>query len=50
VKILGFHSFLTKRVGLFSLPLLVASLSFFLVWANRMAFAGLLPGGKRADS
>jgi hypothetical protein len=46
VNILCFHTFLTKGAGLVGLPLLVASLSLFLLWANRAAFSRLLPGAK----
>ena len=46
VNILCFHIFLLKGAGLFPLPLLVASLSLFLLWVNRAAFARLLPGAK----
>ena len=46
VNILCFHIFLTKGAGLFPLPLLVASLSLFLLWVNRTAFSHLLPGRK----
>jgi hypothetical protein len=43
VNILCFHIFLTKGARLFPLPLLVASLSLFLLWTERAAFSGLLP-------
>src|SRR5882724_657271 len=46
VNILCFHMFLAKGAGLVGLPLLVASLSLFLLWANRTAFSRLLPGTK----
>jgi hypothetical protein len=46
VNILCFHIFLAKGAGLFPLPLLVASLSLFLLWANRVAFSRLLPGAQ----
>lgn len=46
VNILCFHIFLAKGAGLFPLPLLVASLSLFLLWINRAAFARLLPDAK----
>lgn len=45
-NILCFHIFLTKGAGLVGLPLLVASLSLFLLWMNRAAFFHLLPGAK----
>jgi putative oxidoreductase len=43
VNILCFHIFLLKGAGLFPLPLLVASLSLFLLWTERAAFSHLLP-------
>lgn len=43
VNILCFHVFLEKGAGLFPLPLLVAALSLFLLWAERAAFSQLLP-------
>ena len=46
VNILCFHIFLAKGAGLFPLPLLVASLSLFLLWTERAAFSRLLPGTK----
>jgi len=46
VNILCFHIFLTKGAGLIGLPLLVASLSLFLLWMNRAGFSHLLPGAK----
>ena len=46
VNILCFHIFLANGAGLVGLPLLVASLSLFLLWANRAAFSRLLPGAK----
>ncbi len=46
VNILCFHIFLVKGAGLVGLPLLVASLSLFLLWANRAAFSRLLPGAQ----
>ena len=46
VNILCFHIFLAKGAGLVGLPLLVASLSLFLLWANRAAFSCLLPGAQ----
>ena len=46
VNILCFHIFLAKGAGLVGLPLLVASLSLFLLWANRVAFSCLLPGAQ----
>lgn len=46
VNILCFHIFLTKGAGLVGLPILVASLSLFLLWANRAAFSHLLPVAK----
>lgn len=46
VNILCFHSFLTKGAGLAGLPLLVAALSLFLLWTERVAFSRLLPGAR----
>ncbi len=46
VNILCFHIFLAKGAGLFPLPLLVGSLSVFLLWVNRATFSHLLPGAK----
>ena len=46
VNILRFHIFLAKGAGLVGLPLLVALLSLFLLWANRAAFSCLLPGAQ----
>jgi hypothetical protein len=43
VNILCFHIFLAEGEGLFPLPVLVASLSLFLLWLNRRAFIGILP-------
>lgn len=43
VNILCFHILLFKGVGLVGLPLVVASLSLFLLWVNRAAFMQLLP-------
>jgi putative oxidoreductase len=43
VNILCFHIFLLQGAGLFPLPLLVASLSLFLLWTERAAFSHLLP-------
>ncbi len=48
VNILCFHSFLAKGAGLVGLPLLVASLSLFLLWTERGGFAGLLRGSAAA--
>ncbi len=48
VNILCFHIFLTKGEGLFPLPLLVAALSLFLLWASREPFLCLLPCAKDA--
>jgi putative oxidoreductase len=47
VNILCFHIFLLKGAGLFPLPLLVASLSLFLLWTERAAFSHLLPRGNK---
>lgn len=49
VNILCFHVFLTKGAGLFPLPLLVASLSLFLLWTERAAYSRLLPGAGSAS-
>jgi putative oxidoreductase len=47
VNILCFHIFLLHGAGLFPLPLLVASLSLFLLWTERGAFSHLLPRGNK---
>lgn len=47
VNILCFHTFLTKGAGLVGLPLLVASLSAFLLWTERAAFSRLLTGARK---
>ena len=44
VNILCSHICLNKGAGLVGLPLLVASLSLFLLWVNRAAFSRLFPG------
>ena len=46
VNILCFHIFLVKGAGLVGLPLLVASLALFLLWANRTGFFHLLRSAK----
>lgn len=43
VNILAFHTFLTKGVGLFEVPVLaITVLSAFVLFTERKAFAGLL--------
>jgi hypothetical protein len=42
VNILAFHIFIAKGEGLIGIPLVVAFLALFLLWAERRAFAGLL--------
>lgn len=42
VNILAFHIFIMKGEGLFGVPILVALLAAFLLWAGRGAFSGLI--------
>jgi hypothetical protein len=42
LNILAFHIFIAKGAGLVGIPLFVAALALFLLWAGRKAFAGLM--------
>jgi len=42
INILAFHTLLAHGVGLFPVPLFLAALALFLLWAERKAFLGLL--------
>lgn len=42
LNILAFHILIAKGVGLVGIPLFVAALALFLLWADRKAFAGLV--------
>jgi putative oxidoreductase len=42
LNILAFHILIAKGAGLVGIPLFVAALALFLLWADRKAFAGLM--------
>ncbi|HEV3272225.1 MAG TPA: hypothetical protein VGZ93_08605 [Candidatus Methylacidiphilales bacterium] len=42
INILAFHILVAKGEGLVGIPLFVAALALFLLWAGRKAFAGLM--------
>jgi putative oxidoreductase len=42
LNILAFHILIAKGAGLIGIPLFVAALALFLLWANRKAFVGLM--------
>ena len=42
LNILAFHILIAKGAGLVGIPLFVAVLALFLLWADRKAFAGLM--------
>ena len=42
LNILAFHILIAKGTGLVGVPLVIAALALFLLWAERKAFAGLL--------
>jgi hypothetical protein len=42
LNILAFHILIAKGAGLVGIPLFVAALALFLLWAGRKAFAGLM--------
>jgi hypothetical protein len=42
INILAFHILVAKGEGLVGIPLLVAFLALFLLWAGRKSFAGLM--------
>jgi len=42
LNILAFHTFVAKGHGLVGIPLLIAALALFLLFAERKAFAGLV--------
>jgi putative oxidoreductase len=51
VNILAFHIFLTQGAGLLDPPLvLICILAAYLVWAERKAFAGLIPASTPRQS
>jgi hypothetical protein len=42
LNILAFHTFVAKGAGLVGIPLFIAFLALFLLWAERKAFASLM--------
>ena len=42
INILAFHILVAKGAGLVGIPLFIAFLALFLLWAERKAFAGLM--------
>ena len=42
INILAFHTFISKGEGLMGIPVIIALMALFLLWAERKAFAGLI--------